>query len=70
MLLLSMGRIKTTLIKRKSNEILRAHPERFTKDFKHNKVSLGEVAEVESKKMRNTIAGYICRLVKQNEQRQ
>lgn len=65
-----MGRIKTSLIKRKSNEILDAYPAKFTKNFDENKKMVEEVAEVESKKMRNTIAGYICRLVAQNEQGQ
>ncbi len=59
-----MGRIKTALIKRKTREILAAHPTKFTKDFSKNKEAVQEVATFESKKMRNVITGYITRLVK------
>lgn len=33
----------------------------FTKDFNHNKIELGKLADFQSKKMRNTIAGYLVR---------
>ena len=59
-----MGRIKTALIKRKTREILAAHPTRFTKDFDKNKEAVEEVATFECKKMRNVITGYVTRLVK------
>lgn len=62
-----MGRIKTRLIKRTGNEILNKHNNKFTTDFKKNKNNLLEVAEISSKKLRNSIAGYITRLVKQQK---
>jgi small subunit ribosomal protein S17e len=59
-----MGKIKTTLIKRVSNKLVRNNPEKFTKNFEENKKLLPEVADIKSKKLRNVIAGYITRLVK------
>jgi|TARA_Y100000310_G_scaffold340551_1_gene436693 small subunit ribosomal protein S17e len=59
-----MGKIKTTLIKRTSNKLVRNNPEYFSKKFEDNKKLLPKVAEIRSKKLRNIIAGYIARLVK------
>jgi small subunit ribosomal protein S17e len=58
-----MGRIKTTLIKRSAEEFLEKYPDRFKKNFDENKTKLNEVSEIRSKKLRNTIAGYLTRLV-------
>jgi small subunit ribosomal protein S17e len=60
-----MGKVKTTQIKRVSNKIIRINPGRFTKNFDENKKLLPEVADIKSKKLRNVIAGYLIRLVKQ-----
>jgi len=60
-----MGRIKTTLVKRTAEEILEKNPDIFTTDFDKAKKKIAEVADIQSKKLRNTIAGYIVRLVKQ-----
>jgi len=57
-----MGRIKTTLIKRTSRQLIENSEESFNKDFENNKKSLGRV--LPSKKMRNGVAGYIARLKK------
>ena len=61
-----MGRIKTMLIKRTTEELMDKHGEEFTKNFDDNKVILGSKAKITSKKMRNIIAGYATRL-KKNE---
>lgn len=55
-----MGRIKTTLIKRTTKQILEGSPDSFSKNFEENKKALGNV--LPSKRMRNSIAGYITRL--------
>ncbi len=60
-----MGRIRTTLIKRSGTDIYNAFPEKFTVDFQNNKNILGEVAVIHSKKLRNTIAGYITKIARQ-----
>lgn len=56
-----MGRIKTKLIKAKTKEFLESNGEDFSKDFAHNKQELAKLANFQSKKMRNTIAGYLVR---------
>lgn len=62
-----MGRIKTTLIKRTSKKLLAEFKERFTNDFEKNKPIVQELIPNVNKKLRNIIAGYITRLVKQQE---
>jgi small subunit ribosomal protein S17e len=55
-----MGRIKSTLIKRTSRQLIENSSESFGKTFEQNKKSLGHA--LQSKKMRNKIAGYIARI--------
>lgn len=62
-----MGRIKTTLIKRTTKKILAKYPDKFKADFEVNKKELVNVAEIRSKKLRNSIAGYLARLVRRRE---
>lgn len=62
-----MGRIKGTLIKRTTKELLKKNPGAFSEDFEHNKKEVGKY--VEQKKIRNSIAGYISRLVKKSKQK-
>ena len=57
-----MGRIKTTLIKRSSRQLIEKSPESFGKTFEENKKALGRT--LPSKRMRNQIAGYIARINK------
>ncbi len=59
-----MGRIKTTLIKRKTKELLKMHGQAFTPDFTQNKALTAQYVGVQSKKLRNIIAGYMTRLKK------
>ena len=62
-----MGRIKTMLIKRTTEELMEKHSDEFTKNFDDNKRILGGKAKISSKKMRNIIAGYATRLKKNNK---
>ena len=55
-----MGRIKSTLIKRTSRQLIKNSNESFGKTFEENKKTLGSI--LPSKKMRNKIAGYIARI--------
>ena len=59
-----MGRIKTQLIKRTTAQLLARHPEKFTDDFVANKELVNQFLSVHSSKLRNTVAGYLTRLVK------
>ena len=59
-----MGRIRTHDIKKVSFELVERYSNRFTADFKTNKEIVNEVKVADSKKIRNKIAGYITRIVK------
>lgn len=61
-----MGNIRTSFVKRMSNELIETHPGKFTTDFDENKVLVQEFSTVSTKHLRNKIAGYITRLVKKN----
>ncbi|MDD5192534.1 MAG: 30S ribosomal protein S17e [Candidatus Nanoarchaeia archaeon] len=61
-----MGRIKSKLVKRTANTLLKAE-NRFTYSFENNKKVLGNNI-TPSKKIRNQIAGYISRLKKREKQ--
>lgn len=57
-----MGRIKSTLIKRTSKQLIKNSNESFGKTFEENKKALGSI--LPSKKIRNKIAGYVARINK------
>lgn len=59
-----MGRIKTVLIKRVTEELVRRHKKEFKTDFDLNKKIVAKKADIKSKKLRNVIAGYVTRLIK------
>ena len=56
-----MGRIKSTSIKTLGDDILSEHAGKFTDDFDKNKKILEEIKDIESKKIRNVLAGYITK---------
>jgi len=59
-----MGRIKTQLIKRTTNQLVKQYPTTFKKDFNSNKELVSKHLDVKSKKLRNTVAGYVTRLMR------
>ena len=59
-----MGKVRIGLVKRTARKLLEMYPDLFTEDFEHNKRVVSQLVEVESKKLRNQIAGYLTRLVK------
>lgn len=59
-----MGRIKTKLIKSLTLQLMEKHGDKFTTEYSTNKDRLADVTEMRSKKLRNTIAGYLTRLKK------
>jgi len=60
-----MGRIKTTLVKRTALQLFNENKDKFRPKFEENKTIVTELADIPSKKLRNIIAGYVTRLVKQ-----
>ncbi|MBI2208017.1 30S ribosomal protein S17e [Candidatus Woesearchaeota archaeon] len=63
--MITIGRIKTVLVKRITKQLVREHPDEFNEDFNKNKEILKKYAVIKSPKLRNVIAGYVSRLVKQ-----
>ena len=59
-----MGRIKTLLVKRIANKLVKLHSQEFTSEFGKNKPLVEKYTDVSSPKLRNLIAGYTARLVK------
>ena len=53
--------IKPAYIKKIGNALLERYPEAFNTDFERNKEIVEEFTNVESKNVRNRIAGYITR---------
>ncbi len=59
-----MGKVRTSIIKRTARKLLAIYPDAFTDDFEHNKKIVSESISVDSKRVRNQIAGYITHLIK------
>jgi small subunit ribosomal protein S17e len=53
--------IKPTYIKTLSEELLAKHGNRFSKDFEENKQIVSEITIIDSKRVRNRVAGSITR---------
>lgn len=60
-----MGRIKTTEIKRTARKLVELYPEKFSENFEENKQILNNLGIARTKQLRNKIAGYLVRLIKQ-----
>ena len=56
-----MGNIRQTNIKRTALELLENHGDVFTKDFETNKALVTKYTTIESKVIRNRVAGYVTR---------
>jgi small subunit ribosomal protein S17e len=52
--------------RRLAEVILERHPEAFSTDYEKNKKALEELALIPSKQLRNQIAGYIAKALKQD----
>ena len=59
-----MGRIRTGHVKRSAERLIKIYKDEFTKDFDKNKKKVDEHAEIQTKKLRNQIAGYITKRIK------
>ncbi len=62
-----MGRIKTTLIKRTTKELVKNYGDELRGDFSKLKGVVGVRLTKTSKKVRNVIAGYAARLSKKKD---
>jgi len=62
-----VGRIKTKLVKRVTKQLVEEHKEEFSEDYNKNKEVLKKYVIIKSPKIRNVIAGYAARLIKQSK---
>jgi len=63
-----MGRIRQKYIKRSARLLLERYPDKFSGDYGQNRNALEGVASIESKPLKNKIAGYIATLLKQKSE--
>ncbi len=63
--LTTMGRIKTQLSKRVTQELMQKHGDAFSTDFEENKKLVKDYTTVSSRRIKNTVAGYVTRLKRQ-----
>ena len=62
-----MGKIKTSMIKKLGEELIKNYSDKFGKDFEKNKEVIKEILDIKSKKFRNILAGYITKVMKRKE---
>ncbi len=62
-----MGRIKTQMIKRLAFKLFAKHNAELKDNFNDNKPIVQAFMSPASKKVRNSVAGYITRLMKNKE---
>ena len=56
-----MGNIRPNYIKSLADQLLEEHGDAFTTDFTQNKENVTRYTNIESKVIRNRVAGYIVR---------
>ncbi|WP_267640040.1 30S ribosomal protein S17e [Haloarchaeobius amylolyticus] len=60
--------IKPDYVKKTGTILLERYPKAFTTDFETNKKSVSKLTNIESKGVRNRIAGYVTRKKSSGEQ--
>jgi small subunit ribosomal protein S17e len=58
-----LGNVRSEKVKKIARELFKRYPSRFTTDFEENKKIVEVFINTPSKRLRNTIAGYVTRLV-------
>jgi len=65
-----LGNIRQMGIKNIAHKILDSYPKEFiVGDFQHNKLKVAEMTDVQSKIVRNRIAGYVTRILSPRERK-
>jgi small subunit ribosomal protein S17e len=62
--LVKMGRVRTKTVKRAARAIVEKYYSKMTQDFQSNKRLCDEIAVIQTKRLRNKIAGYATHLMK------
>lgn len=60
-----MGKVRPEHVKRIPKQLVERYPEKFTKDFENNKKLVEALTNINSKKLRNRVAGYTTHLAGQ-----
>jgi len=63
-----MGRIKSIAVKTLAEELIKSRGEKFTTDFAKNKDALNDIKPIKSKKVKNVLAGYITKKMKNTKE--
>jgi small subunit ribosomal protein S17e len=64
-----MGSVKPSYIKNFAMYLLRAYEGSFSPDFEQNKLKVSEYTDIKNKNIRNRVAGYITRVLRQKSTR-
>jgi small subunit ribosomal protein S17e len=59
-----VGQVRTLYIKHLAKTLVEKYPGRFTDKFEKNKKELDKLIKLESKKIKNKVAGYIVDVIK------
>lgn len=59
-----MGRIRAGFVTRQADKLLKVYKAKFSAKFEDNKKIVSDVAEIQTKKLRNLIAGYITKKIR------
>lgn len=62
-----MGQVKNLFIKNLARELVEKYPDKFSEDFQKNKEELEKLVKLESKKIRNLLAGYIVHILRRKK---
>jgi len=59
--------VKNLFIKNLARELVEKYPDKFSEDFQKNKEELEKLIKLESKKIRNLLAGYIVHILRKRK---
>jgi small subunit ribosomal protein S17e len=59
-----LGSVRPGFIKNAARSLMQLYPDTFSDDFESNKRLVEQLTDIETKKVRNRVAGYLVRLVR------
>ena len=62
-----MGQIKNQFIKNLAKTLIEKYPDKFSKSFEKNKEEVDKIVILESKKIRNKVAGCLVHEIRKRE---
>jgi small subunit ribosomal protein S17e len=64
-----MGSVKPSYIKNFAKDLLKTYDGEFSQDFDQNKLKVSAYTDIKNKTIRNRVAGYITRVLRQKGDR-